>query len=406
MTMVRAISRGRLPEPASTDSLADRARDLIPFLVEQAEVNEAAQRLLPSTIEALRKAGLLNYWLPACYGGGETWPVETVEIIEAMAYADGSAAWAMMASQAASACAAVYLKADAADHIFGSGLTLAAGQAAPVGKANAVEGGYQLSGKWSYASGVLHADWIHTAGTVFDDGKPRLVPGTSRADTRMFVLPLSQVNLLQGWDVLGLRATASLDYSVDDMFVGEDFTYDIMTNEPLRGGDVYRIGVTIMSQIAHTSFALGTAKRALEEIVTLAFADKRPFNLMDIGGGETFQELYGLNLTRLNAARALQIAYCEELESTIRRAEPPSTRQISQGMLIMHHVHQVAYEIVEFAYLYGGGISLRAGALQRLYRDMSAGMQHVVVSKGRNREAAREVMGMYPGKSWYLGKLV
>ncbi|MGO9060531.1 MAG: acyl-CoA dehydrogenase family protein [Candidatus Binataceae bacterium] len=384
----------------------EHAKALIPFLVEHSEINEAAGRILPETLSVLREAGLLHYLVPVCFGGGEASPLEALEIIETLAYADGSTAWAIMANQVATASAAAFLKPAAAQHIFGKRIPLIGGQGAPMGGAQVAPAGYRLTGNWGYGSGILHSEWLHTGATIFEDGQPRLLPGTNRPDTRIFILPMSQVQLKQNWDVLGLRATGSVDYSVDDVFVSEDFTHPITANAPYQGGGVYRVGLTGLAQFGHTAFALGIAKRALEEIGRLARAEKRPFNLAEKNGGESFQEQYGFHTAKLLAARSAEVSLCEEMERTTSAGDPLTVRQISHGVLITYMVHQVAFDIVKFAYVFGGGTSLRAGVLQRLYRDMSAGMQHAIVSASRIREATREIMGLYEGKIWHIGRLV
>jgi len=392
--------------PRAKAALVDRAVSLVPFINEHAAANEAAGCLLPNTLAVLRDAGLLHYLVPVCFGGGGCTPLEAMKIIETMAYADASTAWAIMANQVATASAAAFLKPDAAALIFGNKLPLIAGQGAPFGRAEVVPGGYRLTGNWSYGSGIRHSDWVHTGATVYEAGQPKLLPGTNRPDTRIFIIPIAQVELKKNWDVLGLRATGSVDYSVKDVFVADDFTHALMANNPYQGGDVYRIGLTGLSQLGHTSVVLGIASRALEEIKTLARAEKRPLNLMEKDGGDSFQEQFGYHTGRLIAARGAQVSFCEEMLYTTAAGHPPTVRQISHGVLITSMVHRTAFDIAQFAYLFGGGTSLRVGVIQRLYRDMSAAMQHAIVAAGRVREATREMLGLHEGKIWHLGRLV
>ena len=74
--------------------------------------------------------------------------------------------------------------------------------------------GYRLSGSWSFASGIKHAQWIHTLGIVEDTGQPQI-----------FVLPVEKAQLIDNWDVLGLRATGSIDYVIEDVYVPDGFTH-------------------------------------------------------------------------------------------------------------------------------------------------------------------------------------
>src|SRR5688572_19371758 len=109
-------------------SLLERTRALHPLLNEQAPLAEKQGRLTDATIRALDEAGLFGFYMPRCFGGSETWPVEAVEVIEALSYSDASTAWVAMALQVAGGTAAAYLAPSAAKEIFGERIPLIAGQ--------------------------------------------------------------------------------------------------------------------------------------------------------------------------------------------------------------------------------------------------------------------------------------
>ena len=83
-----------------------------------------------------------------------------------------------------------------------------------------------------FASGIKHSGFIHTLGVVEGTGEPRI-----------FVLPVEQATLIDNWDVMGLRATGSIDYEIDSVFVPEHFSHFAVTETPERGGDLYRLGI-------------------------------------------------------------------------------------------------------------------------------------------------------------------
>lgn len=381
---------------------SERARLIIPKLSALSDKNEQAQRLTPETLDLLSDAGLLYYLVPRCFGGEEVWPVEMMEIIEHMSYADPSTGWSVMALNLGTGSAAAFLPATMAKKIFSERIPLMCGQAGAVGRAEVEPGGYRLNGNWSYGSGILHAEWATTGATVIADGEVRKIPGTDIPENRILIVPMEQITLKGNWDVLGLRATASIDYSIADTFVPEDLTHDLSATVPTYGGDLYRLGSLPLGVLMHGSFALGVARRVLDEVTQFAMSGRRTANFAKVGGGETFQEEYGRAVASYHAARAAVLRYAEQCESCISRACSLPTRELTRAVLAVIHANQVALEIARFGYYYQGGTALRQGTMQRLMRDITASNTHFLVSRALQREAAKEVMGLYEGKTWSL----
>lgn len=127
-----------------------------------------------------------------------------------------------------------------------------------------------MSGDWSYVSGLLHSEWIHTGAIVHENGTPRIDLRTRNPEARIFIIPVEQAELKRDWNVLGLRATGSIDYSIRNVSVPEEFTHLLTANRPNLGGDLYRVGILGFAAIGHTGFTLGVARRTLDEIAALA----------------------------------------------------------------------------------------------------------------------------------------
>src|SRR5262249_61429475 len=142
-----------------------------------------------------------------------------------------------------------------ADLFGGEASPVIAAQATRPGTAVPVPGGFRLSGSWSFASGIKHATHIHTLGIIQGTNEPRI-----------FVLPVGKAALVDNWDVLGLRATGSIDYRIDDVFVPEEYTHFAVTETPKQGGDLYRIGIIGFAAICHSAWACGIGRRLLDEI--------------------------------------------------------------------------------------------------------------------------------------------
>ncbi len=227
-----------------------RARDVAKIADRCADEGDRAGQLSKGVVDALDREGLFGIWVPRNVPRGiELDVLSSLQVIESVAYGDPSAGWVLMASALAIGTGAAYLDGDAVTELFGGDrLPVIAGQGTRPGNAVPVAGGFRLSGSWSFASGIKHATHIHTLG---------LIQGTN--EPRIFVLPVGQATLIDNWDVLGLRATGSIDYKIDDVFVPEPYTHFAVTEEPKRGGDLYRIGIIGFAVIS--SFGVGLRNR-------------------------------------------------------------------------------------------------------------------------------------------------
>ena len=193
-----------------------RAKRVGALARKHAKESEELGKLAEPVAEALHSEGLLGMWVPRTLRGGlELDPVSSLEVIENVSYGDPSAGWVLMAASLAIGTGAAYLKDDAVKELFsGPRLPVIAGQGTRPGIAKPTKGGFNLTGSWSFASGIKHGTHIHTLG---------LIEGTNEA--RIFVLPVGKAKLIDNWDVLGLRATGSIDYTTDNVFVPDAYTH-------------------------------------------------------------------------------------------------------------------------------------------------------------------------------------
>jgi indole-3-acetate monooxygenase len=400
--MEMALADTDRPRTMKRKSLVATAKEMHDFFDSQAEANESGARLTDATVKALWDGGFFGMWIPECFGGAAADPLEGLGVIEQLSYSDGSTGWVLMACQVGTATAAGYLPPETAKELFGKGRwPVIAGQGAPLGTAVPDGKGYRLSGHWHYASGLLHSGWIHTGATIMENGAPRMLPGGKHPDTRIFIVPIEKAKLAGNWDVMGLRATGSVDYIIDNVYVPEEYTHLQSANRSTLGGNIFKLRIFGMGTICHTGFALGTGRRILDELAKLATAENgRPQTIPVVGGGESFQEQFGLAEAKMRAARAFVVETWENISETLDRGEDPTARQITLARLALNYATVAAAEVCQFAYRYGGGVALRESVIQRCFRDMNAGTQHATVGTGILRECAKDLMGLSPGKIW------
>jgi alkylation response protein AidB-like acyl-CoA dehydrogenase len=394
--------KGARPAAAGqAQPLLAKARKLAPFFSAQSAHNEAKGSLTDKTLATLREGGFFSMLVPRHFGGAELWPLEASDIFETVSYADGATGWVLIVTQVSLGSVGAYLDLSAAQEVFANGIPIIAGQGGPQGQAVVDGRGFRLSGRWSYGSGVLHADYLFSGAAVIQDGKPRMLPDGSGPDVRVFIVPRREVVFHDNWDVLGLRATASVDYAMTDVYVPEEFSFHPGTMTPKQGGNLYNVSVMGMVGFGHTSYYLGVSRRLLDELAKLAKGRSgRPSVLSSVGGGESFQEQYGAAEAKLRSVRAFMRDVWKEIEETIDKGDELSTRQITLYKLALNHASSTAVDIANVAYKYGGGAALRAGPLQRGFRDIYAAAQHILTSPVLLRECGRELLGAAQGEIW------
>jgi alkylation response protein AidB-like acyl-CoA dehydrogenase len=375
--------------------LAERVQRVANIARDNAAKSEELGQLAPPVVDAMHKEGLLGMWTPKVLRGGlELDPLASIEVIEKITYGDPSAGWVLMAASLAIGTGGAYLKDEAVKELFGGDrLPVIAGQGTRPGNAKPSGGGFNLSGAWSFASGIKHGTHIHTLG---------LVEGTN--DARIFVFPVGKAKLIDNWDVLGLRATGSIDYTATDVYVPDAYTHAALTDEPLRGGSLFKIGIIGFAGLAHSGWACGIGRRVLDELIaTVAEKAGRPGTLAD---SQSFHEQFANVEAVYRSARAFVFDVWNDAWETIQRGDKLSTRQHTLIRLALAHSTWSAHEAAQFAYKSAGTAALRAGTIQHLFRDMHAGTQHITSSPPVYGNIGKELAGLAKGKKWLFLNLV
>ena len=354
---------------------------------------ESLSTLPVATVDALYESGLLWLKLPAELGGAEADLVTQLEVLEAISYIDTSAAWCTMIGASACSFPGAFLPEEALAKVYANGQPpRAAGVFMPTGTAVPVEGGYRVTGRWAFASGIRHAQWVTASAMVQrDDG--------SAPEPLSMVMPTSEVTIHDNWHVAGLRGTGSNDFSVSDLFVPAEFTWDRAKAKQRRGGLLYRLHFVGYVSNEHAAFALGAARHALDEIVAIAQAKLRgfspsPSSLVSRGA---FQRDMGQCYLKLQAARALTYQVFEECWQSLCRDGELTARDYALMRSTATYATEVSLEVATMAFRYGGANALFEGhVLQRCLRDTNAAAQHLMVSDASYENYGQFVLGL-PG---------
>ena len=341
-----------------------------------ADESERLGTLAPDAVAAIRDAGLFTLKLPQSLGGAEADPVTQIEVIEALAYIDASAGWCLMIGATAIGQPGAFAGDDAVAEIFENGrIPTAATSTALRGKAVPVEGGYMVTGRWPFASGVRHAEWM-TAGAAI-----QAAPDAESVNLTV-VFPASKGHIHDNWHVTGLEGSGSNDISVSELFVPEAFSWDPAVWESSRGGAIYRMGRPGFVANEHSGVALGIARRALDEIMATAPTKKRGNPpTASLADREAFRGDIASCDLRLRSARALAHEVYERAYQTACSGQVPDAAMQSEMRAVSTYVTEVAVDVATTAFRYAGGSAIhRSNILQRCLRNINAAAQHFMVS--------------------------
>jgi alkylation response protein AidB-like acyl-CoA dehydrogenase len=352
---------------AEVDSIA-------PILAAHAPLSEKLGRLDAPSVEAVRSTRLLRMFCPRELGGLEADPVTAILVLEALARIDGSASWTIGILGSSALFAGPHLPAATARRIYADGVPPMAGSFFPRGQAEPVAGGYRVKGRWPYASGIHHADWVLAGAFAPKPAGPRLV-----------VLPRDQVVIHDNWQVAGLKGTGSCDFSIENVLVPEEMTcalMDVILGKAITGGAVARLGLPAGVASFHIGIPLGIARRALDEIITQAIEKGRGFPPSAVQTQSHFQFALGKAETELASARALALQLMSELYAEVQaEGTLPPSRQ-AQARAASTYITEIAQHVTSIAFQAAGGGALFDGnPLQRCLRDVLAAGQHFVVSQ-------------------------
>ena len=226
-------------------------------------------RTLPTAlVTSMNEAGFFSLWLSRAVGGPELNFIEAARVIEALSCADGAAGWCATVSTVFSRLSG-FLAADVARGMFGDGRSRLAGSVNPTGKAVAVQGGFQVSGRWSYGSFIRHSDWTVGNSIVHDDQTPRR-DSNGAPDIRFMIIPTSAVEIIDNWYVSGLRGTGSSDFQVHEVFVPEAHTVSAFAAKPVQPGTLYATPTITIFAASIPCVSIGIARAAIDAFVALA----------------------------------------------------------------------------------------------------------------------------------------
>jgi indole-3-acetate monooxygenase len=382
-----------MPDTGAGTSLLEVARTFRPRILAERDRIEASRRLPEDVTRELACAGFFRIFLPKVYGGLDLTPMEAMEVFEELARADASVAWCVWNGN--THWTAAQLSPEAARTIHANPGVITANSTRASGQAQVVPGGYRLNGRWSLVSGCELGTWMVLLSVVNEDGKPRLTPAGA-PETRFMLLPSEACEIIDTWNVGGLRGTGSHDVVVHDVFVpnsyGSGFTDPYVLPEPR-----YRIPPFSRVIPGLGAMALGIARTAIEtfyEIAGVKTPQRTTQMLRDNHGAQV----------RVSQAEALVRSARLFLFDTLERLWRPliATGEVTMEAralvrLAASHAVISGVQAVDLLYIGAGASALYTNCpLERAFRDVHAITQHIGVNPRVMETTGRVLFGLEP----------
>lgn len=389
------------PDPMQADLVAT-ARRLIPLLEAAGPAIDTGRELPRDVLDAMHEAGMFRLLVPRALGGAELAPATYIQCVEAIAMGDASTAWCMNQGSGCSMTAA-YLAPSVARRVFGGARdVLAWGQARGRARADKVAGGWRVTGTWLFASGSRHASWLGAHCPVFDeDGVQRRTPDGGAVE-RTMLFPREAAMIEDVWQVLGLRGTGSDTYSVENLFVTDE--YSVGRDNPAErreAGPLYRFTSMNIYAAGFGAVGLGVARGMLDAFIRLAGVKTPALTQTAMRDSAVVQALTGLSDARLRAARTWLIAVLEAAwthaiaSGQISRQDRLDIRQAAT--FAIHEARAVVNAVWHEA---GATAIFDAGPFERRLRDMNTVSQQVQGRASHLETVGQAMLGMEPNARW------
>jgi len=372
--------------------LIERARALQPLIMREADEIESTRRLTRPVVSALIENGLYRMLLPRSLGGSEIPLASFMQVVEEVAKADASTAWCLGQN---SVCATVsaYMDHDAAKQIWATPTDILAWGSIG-GEVRVAPGGYTATGRWEFASGMRQASWLGAHVFVIGPDGQRRRKRDGAPEVRTILFPINKATLYDVWNVIGLKGTGTDSYSVDNLFIGEQFA--AFRDEPsaLREqGPLYRIPSMFVYAMGFAAVSLGVARAMLDAFGDLA-RGKTSFGSKPMRDNNAVQAQLGRNEGNLRAARAYLYATANEVWHDVAWVGERTTSQFTDKhrtalrLASTWTIHQAA-AVVDVAYHLAGSTAVfQSGQFERRFRDM-----HAIAQQLQGRDTHYETVG-------------
>jgi alkylation response protein AidB-like acyl-CoA dehydrogenase len=365
----------------AAQTIFSKVRKLAPQIAARSAEIEQGGRIPDDLFRELTAAGCFRMLVPASHGGAELEFPEILAVIEELSRADGSTGW--IVGQAASAQLIFsHYPADVIDQIYSEGPdVLGAGAVAPKGRAVVQDRGWKITGQWPFVTGCDRASWIYLQCMVVENRKIQFLPNGSPL-TRMMLLPATAVEIVNTWEVSGLRSTASHDVRAVGALCPRNRSAAFTRSEMSLSGAIFRIPLIEQGGLYVAAVAIGIARGAVEDIAALAPGKRPALRSGSLADCPSFQEQLGVAYMELEAARALLDRSAGLAWQASLNQRPLAAREQAMLRATVAQVTATSARAVDIAYALAGGTAVyNQCSLQRRFRDIHTLTQHAYTGR-------------------------
>jgi 3-hydroxy-9,10-secoandrosta-1,3,5(10)-triene-9,17-dione monooxygenase len=398
-TQTAAAEEAAIPTP---EEMVRRARELAPVLKERAQKTAELRRLPEETMADLHDGGFFKIVQPARYGGYELTPLTLFEVQIELGAGCPSTAWVTGVLGVHSWQMALFPE-EAQEEAWGDDPSvLISSSYAPVGKIKRVDGGYRVSGRWSFSSGCDYSDWVFLGGFVPPEGEG------GRPDMRTFMIPRADYQIVDNWHVAGLKGSGSKDVVVEDAFVPDHRTHRLIDGFKLDSpgnavntSPVYRLPFGQIHVRSVSSPAVGAAFGALNQYVDVAAQRVAQSEGTRVAEDPTSQVVAAEAEATLDSIRLVLRRNFEDMMSLAEAAAPGEAPEIPLDRRVRYRFHSAqavdsAMRATDRLMTASGGRAIfLSNPIQTYYQDIHAIRAHYANNPEKPaRNLGRTMLGM------------
>ena len=369
--------------------MVDAARALAPEVAAAGDRIEQLGHLPDDIAAALTDANVFQMYQPASSGGPEVHPLTGLTVAEELARVDGSVGWCAQVAAAVTVFLAWIDPAELAEMAaITDGPLHVAGSARPLGTARRVEGGYRVSGRWNYASGVRHANWFLATSFVDNDDGSKV--------SRSMLIPVTDGTIVDNWEVVGMRGTGSDDFVVDDVFVPRGRSasrrWVAQRTEPLYDPRLLMVAVWAPTAGVGVGLAQG-AVDALTELKDLPSTGSPA----PLGSRPAVQQAIAEAEAITSASRAFCVEAIGDAWNAVVEGRPDLDRAVARAQISITHAMNEAVRVADLCFHAAGTNAISSQyRLQRVLRDAHTAVQHAAGQRVHMQISGGTLLG-YPG---------
>jgi indole-3-acetate monooxygenase len=382
-------------DPAAAPQATAAPQALLDEIRERADAIEADRRMPADLARRMARAGMFRLLVPECYGGAQVHPQQFFDALATTARSDGAVGWCQMIGATTGMLSASLPDHWAKEIYCADPDAITTGVTAPLGRAEAVDGGYRVSGRWPFGSGSQISDWMCGGCVVIENGAPRL-GDHGMPESLLMMFKADEVTIHDTWRTSGLRGTGSHDIEVRDVLV-PDGRWTVLGKRARIDAALYRFPTLGLLALGVSAVAVGIAEHAIEAFVDLATVKVPTGSRRALAERPAAQKDLARAQVLVGSARAYTRAAIDRAWNAATGDGRLDVATKADLRLAASNNAWSAAEAVDLLYHAAGGSAIYdTSPLQRCFRDVHVATQHLMVAQPTFEVVGKVMLGIDP----------